>query len=74
MGRIGASVSGFELRLLHGQQRARAATTLCSLRWTTGQKINIARDDPTSDANFTHANACPAFASPTDSIRNITYW
>jgi flagellin-like hook-associated protein FlgL len=48
MGRIGASLSGFELKLLNRLQEANAAATLNALRLTTGKRINSPRDNPST--------------------------
>jgi flagellin-like hook-associated protein FlgL len=46
MGRIGATLSGFELKLLHQLQRNRTAVALSSLRLASGQQRTAPRDDP----------------------------
>lgn len=46
MGRIGANLSGIELRLLNKLAEANAAATLNALRLTTGAKINSPSDNP----------------------------
>jgi flagellin-like hook-associated protein FlgL len=47
MGRIGASLSGFESRLLRSLKGANAAAAINSIRIATGLKINRPSDDPT---------------------------
>lgn len=46
MGRISASLSGFELQLLHRLGEANAAAALSSLRAATGERILRPKDDP----------------------------
>jgi len=46
MGRIGASLSGSELRLLNRLSKAQTAATLNNLRLATGKRINFPKDDP----------------------------
>jgi len=48
MGRIGATLSGFELTLLNRLSESRTAATLNSLRLATGKRINAPSDDPST--------------------------
>ncbi len=45
MGRIGANISGIELKLLNRLAQADAAATLNSLRLASGKKIGSPRDN-----------------------------
>jgi flagellin-like hook-associated protein FlgL len=46
LGRIGATITGVELRLLNQLSEANAAASLNALRLATGKRINSAADDP----------------------------
>lgn len=46
MGRIGATLSGFERQLLNQLAETNAAAAMASLRLATGRKINQPRDNP----------------------------
>ena len=52
MGRIGANISGIELKLLNRWAQANAAVTLNSLRLASGAKIASPRDNPSGFVNL----------------------
>ena len=70
MGRIGASLSGFELRLLNSLSDANAAAAINSLRIATGLTINAPRDDPTGFIAVDQFTA--QLSKVTATLKNVT--
>ena len=70
MGRIGASLSGFELRLINSLNDANAAAAINSLRIATGLNINAPRDDPTGFIAVDQLTA--KLSNVTATLKNVT--
>jgi flagellin len=70
LGRIGATISGVELRLLNQLQEANNAAALNALRLATGKKINSPADNPTAFVNLSELET--QRSAVTSALANVT--
>jgi flagellin len=70
IGRIGATISGVELRLLNQLNEANTAASLNALRLATGKKINSPADDPTAFINLSELESQRSLVTST--LANVT--
>jgi flagellin len=70
IGRIGATISGVELRLLNQINEATNAAALNALRLATGKKINSPADDPVGFINLSELESQRSLVTST--LANVT--
>ncbi|MEX2140860.1 MAG: flagellin [Pirellulales bacterium] len=70
LGRIGATISGVELRLLNQLHEANNAAALNALRLATGKKINSPADNPTAFINLSELET--ERSAVTSALANVT--